>query len=172
MAIKITKLTVKLIRLANNNPNENEANSAARRACQLIGEALDKRDSTKTEPKYYDQSYSSPYEDIFSDWYKSREYTWTGFDTSQSKPKCQRCGDIIPDNTKVCDNCKREEDELKEAEYRRQQQANQYAKSPYQSVNQAGITLNIKCLKCGLITNIGIDELKIPKPCIRCGFKI
>jgi hypothetical protein len=32
-------LLTKLVKLANNNPNENEANSAARRVCKLIAEA-------------------------------------------------------------------------------------------------------------------------------------
>jgi len=33
------KLLEKLVRLANNNPNENEANTAARKVCKLIQEA-------------------------------------------------------------------------------------------------------------------------------------
>lgn len=33
------ELLIKLVKLANNNPNDNEANSAARRVCKMIAEA-------------------------------------------------------------------------------------------------------------------------------------
>lgn len=44
-------LIVKLIRLANNNPNENEANMAARKACKLLGES-DFMPSTSRRPGF------------------------------------------------------------------------------------------------------------------------
>lgn len=40
---------IKLIKLANNNPNENEANSAARKVCKIIEE--NKFSLIKIEPK-------------------------------------------------------------------------------------------------------------------------
>lgn len=55
-------LLIKLVKLANNNPNENEANSAARRVCKLIAEgdykftnvAPPKKPSVATEWNAYD----------------------------------------------------------------------------------------------------------------------
>lgn len=49
MNIEILK---KLIALANNNPNNHEANSAARRVCKMLGEAMDSgKLNFKSKPK-------------------------------------------------------------------------------------------------------------------------
>ena len=51
-------LLIKLVKLANNNPNEHEANSAARRACKLIAEGNFKftADIPKNEPSIKPQT--------------------------------------------------------------------------------------------------------------------
>lgn len=66
------KLLEKLVRLANNNPNEHEANLAARRACKLIQEANFKFLPDNTESK--------PAETItWNDVVRSTEPFWRGF---------------------------------------------------------------------------------------------
>lgn len=106
-------LIQKLIRLANNNPNEHEANLAARKACKMLdghsfGSPVYKPTPRQTQT-YYGRS---PFE-IFINDYVGRTVNWTGFDRGsnpfhnwkppQSEPesgrdwrarnlKCKKCG--------------------------------------------------------------------------------
>lgn len=79
-------LLIKLAKLANNNPNEHEANSAARRACKLIAEGDYKFTEVKiTSDKFTggnrgggkttNSGSSGPWKNPFS------EGMWTGFHT-------------------------------------------------------------------------------------------
>src|SRR6266850_1935348 len=127
------ELIIKLVKLANNNPNENEANLAARKVCKMIAEGDYKFNNnsnlkssilgyqpTKKQQEYY--------------WYEEAEnnFNWkeTKFDSSGPnwyddplpKPKqydklnkkdlrCIKCGDIVntgfvgPPQVFVCTNC-------------------------------------------------------------------
>lgn len=75
-------LLKKLVRLANNNPNDNEANLAARKVCKMIeegklfegkdGRPLTYNDIHRTaEPEIKSRVYTS--NDWFSKWYKEYE---------------------------------------------------------------------------------------------------
>ncbi len=79
------EMIIKLAKLANNNPNENEANLAARKACKLMGEADFKFPTSNqggtwndvkrsTEPQWSSQRPSSSGFDPFWDMF-NREYT-------------------------------------------------------------------------------------------------
>lgn len=67
-------LLTKLVKLANNNPNDNEANSAARRVCKMIedGEFKFVEDKVDIRIGNYDFSFRKPgsndsTDDIFKD---------------------------------------------------------------------------------------------------------
>lgn len=54
------ELLKKLVKLANNNPNDHEANSAARRACKLIEKSkFNFNDDIKSSTKFYEESQSA-----------------------------------------------------------------------------------------------------------------
>lgn len=91
-------LITKLARLANNNPNENEANLAARKACKLLAEGNFTFTNWSPEPKKQQQQYnpadsrnyrsaSNPVDNPFADFFKSREKAWDGF---KSPPKQEK----------------------------------------------------------------------------------
>lgn len=113
-------LLKKLIRLANNNPNDNEANSAARRVCKMLEEDNFKcfkimylKEELKIDPVG-----NVPYDSIINDLRKKaaqqqKEGSWTGFNwdpkyetpeykqtsSTADKPKktlkCTRCGNMV-----------------------------------------------------------------------------
>lgn len=58
--LKEDSLIVKLIKLANNNPNENEANLAARKVCKMIADA-DYKFGNTNKPKVNDYANSNIY---------------------------------------------------------------------------------------------------------------
>lgn len=110
------KLLEKLVRLANNNPNENEANLAARRACKLIQEGEFKFSEDKQARTASDKfaGFSPPHrqEDFFyGAWsYETKrnpfegqahrynpEYKgeWKG-PPRREAPKCSKCGKQLP----------------------------------------------------------------------------
>lgn len=69
-------LLIKLVRLANNNPNDNEANLAARKVCKMIGENNYKLDGTikptvkqQYNHQYYEQPKPHPFDDLFNRFY-------------------------------------------------------------------------------------------------------
>lgn len=73
------ELIIKLAKLANNNPNENEANAAARKVCVLLAEGHFKFDNiTKTA---YDRikNYGTPYGERSSWVDYEQSGAWTGF---------------------------------------------------------------------------------------------
>lgn len=69
-------LLKKLVRLANSNPNEHEANSAARRVCKLIEEGkfefVDSKQNTPYQYTYYDEARSVDFNDIVEQMRKVR----------------------------------------------------------------------------------------------------
>ena len=128
-------LLIKLVKLANNNPNEHEANSAARRACKLIAEGdykftanvakptnnkttsgwspVDdyvKRNTPPAQPKtnsYYYDRYSYGF-----DWGKTASsYSKESPKKPQTKRECSECGkELFTDNTNlyyICTDCYR-----------------------------------------------------------------
>lgn len=128
------ELLIKLVKLANHNPNDNEANSAARRVCKLIEEGKFKFTNTVIEPpKQPIQNpvqNPSPYRtpaDILNDLFNRQQkayqqYADTVFNspyvysrTSQPKPKtelkCTQCGIMVKTGfigvpaTFICGNC-------------------------------------------------------------------
>lgn len=91
-------LLIKLVKLANNNHNEHEANSAARRACKLIAEGNYKFSEVKAQPKVEirqpqpwpgnsnptrpPQPASNPTGNPFEDYF--RHAFWGGFDWAKA----------------------------------------------------------------------------------------
>lgn len=68
---------IKLVKLANNNPNENEANLAARKVCKMIAEADYKFGETaKTTQGPRSTGFSSPYSNspMWEEFFGSRTY--------------------------------------------------------------------------------------------------
>lgn len=124
------KLLEKLVKLANNNPNEHEANSAARRACKLIAEGEFKFVDDKVQSKqttlertiFTSNPGQSQYDwmkDIFERqgrgpfWdfdfsYKDRKTTWG---EKKRNLTCMKCGNTFgstyPHDPKTfqCDDC-------------------------------------------------------------------
>ena len=54
------ELLIKLVKLANNNPNENEANLAARKVCRIIAEGNYKFNQPALRPNLYPNEKSKP----------------------------------------------------------------------------------------------------------------
>ena len=67
---------IKLVKLANNNPNENEANLAARKVCKIIEEGKFQFNNTKPNPPVSKSQRGGTYNDIY------RQDTWGGFDAT------------------------------------------------------------------------------------------
>jgi hypothetical protein len=103
-------LIIKLARLANNNPNENEANLAARKVCKLMAEANFKFPSTQrfqrspddkvggtwndvhrsTEPQWRSSPPPPSGWDFFRDIFNREPYSygsWTGFKSAEEHNK-------------------------------------------------------------------------------------
>jgi hypothetical protein len=100
-------LIEKLIRLANNNPNENEANLAARKVCKLLAEGNFKFTNAEpqartwndversTEPQWKSTPQSPPqYKSAFNpndypfaDFFKKREKHWDNYGTPPKQEK-------------------------------------------------------------------------------------
>lgn len=86
-------LIIKLAKLANENPNENEANLAARKVCSLIkqGDYKFNEDSKQSNTKSTSNS-SSPYYDPF-EWIRKqyednmRYGSWEGFGSNEKKER-------------------------------------------------------------------------------------
>lgn len=123
-------LITKLARLANNNPNDNEANLAARRACKLIEEGkfqfgLDtSKIVNKPTPNVRPQPewYTNPF-DAFNSYYtQQKQRTASEYAQQQARQqqqqytqeppgRCKKCGaaldylDILT-NGRICNNCK------------------------------------------------------------------
>lgn len=104
MAIKISSTIVKLIRLANNNPNEHEANSAARRACKLLAEAID------SKPKVANRSYQDPYtsSDLYNYW---EDIIRNAQNQRRETVRCNKCGGSVEEYNpqtfgQLCNKCK------------------------------------------------------------------
>lgn len=95
------ELLKKLVKLANNNPNENEANSAARRVCKLI---------EKAEFKFVaeiKQDYN-PFIQVQT----SGANSWTSYAESYNQSiekKCPKCGAYTTSvfGANFCHNCSR-----------------------------------------------------------------
>lgn len=122
-------LLIKLVKLANNNPNENEANLAARKVCKLIAEDNYQFNEPKTaqakEGEWSGFSYPSNY-DWFKDFYtqdfeqrrRNQQNVYEPYvqyeEPKKKKPKtkrvCTKCGlDVETSNTEevfVCYICK------------------------------------------------------------------
>lgn len=117
-------LIKKLTRLANNNPNEHEANLAARKVCQMLEEgnwSLANGHKTVQEKIHIkpDVTTNSPWvyktqEDIFKDLFYNTPFS--GSQQTKTKPKvdkrpleCTRCHNIVETgyigNLYVCHNC-------------------------------------------------------------------
>lgn len=81
-------LIIKLAKLANNNPNEHEANSAARRVCKLLAEANFNFGSTwndvkrSSEPEFKSKAYNgdnfdwATFNDLYSKINRERTYDY------------------------------------------------------------------------------------------------
>lgn len=84
-------LLIKLVKLANNNPNEHEANSAARRACKLIAEGEYKfvgevAKAKPAEPKVYKAPTTPKNNNMWNDYFEGFDYNpWSGFNKANSK---------------------------------------------------------------------------------------
>lgn len=97
-------LLIKLVKLANNNPNENEANLAARRVCQMIEKANYKFiNNQPTNSVNYSSEWVhppnppySPMDDLIRDMYENRQRNNWGSSTADKGPKrkrqCSECG--------------------------------------------------------------------------------
>lgn len=75
-------LLKKLLRLANNNPNDNEANLAARKVCRMLADAEEKgelrwgsksKTSAQPQSQYQSRPYASPFESIIEQMRKMQE---------------------------------------------------------------------------------------------------
>jgi len=127
-------LITKLAKLANNNPNENEANAAARKVCKLLAEAnfkFEKDKDTIPPPtqKQQQANYTDPFstEDLYDilrnmgnrhyaygfDYDGPRQGEWTGFGGSRPKSR---------PNPGPSDSEKRRRDENAEREYRQSEE--------------------------------------------------
>lgn len=105
-------LIIKLAKLANNNPNENEANAAARKVCVLLVEGHfkfnDIQSNTKSNTVYPNPSRYYYQEPSF------HEGAWTGFQYNYEPAKsvvytCIRCASQVQakytPNPAVCPYC-------------------------------------------------------------------
>lgn len=142
--IDIDKLS-KLVRLANNNPNENEANLAARKVCKIIAEGnfefngFSSKRSNKTKQ---DWSGFSDFKDIFygvdyATKKKYREGSWSeapkykeGSTYTYSCPKCGKAT-LGSDSNLACNYC------LEREEIRRKVRDEQRKKEEEAKANQA-----------------------------------
>ncbi|HYV52408.1 MAG TPA: hypothetical protein VE971_03855 [Candidatus Eisenbacteria bacterium] len=127
-------LITKLAKLANNNPNENEANAAARKVCKLLAEAnfIFAKDATpppnqQSEPRAQRQGNPFDTEDLYDilrnmgnrhyaygfDYDGPRQGEWTGFGGSRPKSR---------PNPGPSDSEKRRRDENAEREYRQSEE--------------------------------------------------
>lgn len=84
-------LLIKLVKLANNNPNDNEANLAARKVCKMIAEAKYQfANQIKTEPtiKPRTSGFSTPYgPNPYADYMKNG--SWYGFDWNKEAQRAK-----------------------------------------------------------------------------------
>lgn len=105
------ELLIKLVKLANNNPNEHEANFAARKACKLIEESKFVFNNTQQEIKRPNIA------DIMKEYVKSRnqrptpkykEYWYVQFDENYYV-KWERAAKKIKRKLK-CKTCKQEKE--------------------------------------------------------------
>lgn len=137
-------LLTKLVRLANNNPNDNEANLAARRACKLIEEGkfdFGVNTSKPTiKPPTVNQQYENPF-DAFTRYYtQQRQQTASEYAQHKAREareqqqqsqqntgqyRCRNCGahldyiTIVMGGDKYCNNCKQQKarEENKQYDY-------------------------------------------------------
>lgn len=81
------ELLTKLVKLANNNPNENEANLAARKVCKIIEENKFQfnGNSNKESTKQNAPPRQNPYTDWFTDFYTNRTYSRSNWDYYSEK---------------------------------------------------------------------------------------
>jgi hypothetical protein len=87
-------LITKLAKLANNNPNEHEANLAARKVCKLLAEGKftftnwspePKKNPVQQQPVY--RSASNPVDNPFADFFKKRQDHWNNYGTPPKQEK-------------------------------------------------------------------------------------
>ena len=95
------ELLKKLVKLANNNPNDNEANSAARRVCKMIEDGKFNFVGDKQEPQP-----GNPFDlnDIFRQYRDMQNMYWDRPDYSKQyseppppvtkKRECSECGNV------------------------------------------------------------------------------
>lgn len=121
------ELLKKLTRLANNNPNENEANLAARKVCKMLEESDFKLNETQNSSNPFDAIFvdeNSLYENFIEMWRRTRAYKHYQRKESQQQyynqygptiKKCKECGDNfttsyfripILDDENICLVCK------------------------------------------------------------------
>lgn len=122
-------LIIKLAKLANNNPNEHEANAAARKVCQLLAEGnfnFGLNIEQTKEPDFKSPEYppGSPFKDVFyesilNDIYEqyARENFYGSKKEQRNKRvnKCIHCRKIMTTvaeiENKICAECWRKERE-------------------------------------------------------------
>lgn len=80
------ELIIKLAKLANNNPNDNEANSAARKVCKLIAEGNYNFGTTTKQPTQQTNPQRPPTMDYWEEFIRNMTNPnpasyWTGFDS-------------------------------------------------------------------------------------------
>lgn len=118
-------LITKLAKLANNNPNDNEANSAARKVCRLLADGEFKFNNSNpippgNRPEDRNKSWSNhPFDDMFNHFY-GREPP-----RGPTTRKCKSCGkEFSPGwldiDYNLCNDCSRKKAE--EDKVKRQQQ--------------------------------------------------
>lgn len=158
MDVKRLELIKKLIKLANNNPNEHEANLAARKVCSMLTDYKFTQSTSSERVRSASNPTYNPFEELFKrarqqaqqgprtwdDVNRSTEPWWKS--TYQAQPrekinrKCSICNKSIPtlsvDNPYVCADCQPEK-------ARREREA----KKEY----------NIQCCECGKESKVSKD---------------
>lgn len=175
MAIKITSITVKLIRLANNNSNDNEANSAARRVCAELGKQLDAVEANKKRVPPPPPPNQGPFADIINDWFHERarghayEYyntgTGTGWDYG-AQPRIKR-------KLQVCQSCNKTKEVSNSVnEPWTCDECAERAKKAQEKFDATQHSQAFKCPKCKNPLFITLIEImiRVPKVCPNCQF--
>lgn len=86
-------LLIKLVKLANNNPNENEANLAARKVCKLIEESKfnfsgqnnhqqQNQQKQSTRPPNWKTPYYNPFDEWFKDMYNEKAKSYEQYQST------------------------------------------------------------------------------------------
>jgi len=133
-------LLKKLVRLANNNPNENEANLAARKACKLLEEA-DFSTAPPVTPQRPASTYGQssptgrdPFKDIFDEMFRNATTGWKPSEAQERFWRGGSAGGGKSNRNPSEDDIRRENERIRREEQRFREQRNKenyYYKGPW-----------------------------------------